>query len=90
MLQGGSSASVGGGGAAATGLVCSRVEVAAVAAGSGAGCRGGNGYGTGSARLRRCKDVRVLGEFEGGEDLPPRKGTTTSGIGFECPRLDLT
>ncbi len=22
----------------------------------------------------RCKDVRVLGEFEGGEDLPPRKG----------------
>jgi|SRR6266702_812047 len=38
----------------------------------------------------RCKDVRVLGEFEGGEDLPPDKGTTTSGIGFECPHLDLT
>ncbi len=34
--------------------------------------------------------MRVLGEFEGGEDLPPEKGTTTSGIGFECPHLDLT
>jgi len=37
-----------------------------------------------------CKDVRVLGEFKGGEDLPPEKGTMTSGIGFECPHLDLT
>ena len=36
MPQGGSSASVGGGRAATTGLVCSRVEVAAVVAGSGA------------------------------------------------------
>ena len=53
MLQGGSSASVGGGGAAAMGLVCSGVEVAAVVAGSGAGHRGGNGCGVGSVRLRR-------------------------------------
>jgi len=53
VLQGGSSASVGGGGAGVTGLVCSGVKVAAVVAGSGAGRRGGNGCGTESAQLQR-------------------------------------
>ncbi len=51
MLQGGSSASVGGGGAAAMGLVCSRVEVVAVMAGSGASRQGSNGCGAGSVQL---------------------------------------
>ncbi len=51
MLQGGSSASVGGGGAVAMGLVCSRVEVVAVIVGSGTGCQGSNGCGEGSAWL---------------------------------------
>ncbi len=45
MLQGGSSVSVGSGGAGATGLVCSRVKVVAVVAGSGTGRQGGNGCG---------------------------------------------
>ena len=50
------------------------------------------GESTDSASLGQpiCKDMRVLGEFEGGEDLPPDKGTTTSEIGFECPHLGLT
>ena len=47
MLQGGSSASVGGGGAGATELVCSGVEVATVVVGSGIGRRGSNGCGSG-------------------------------------------
>ncbi len=38
------------------------------------------GESTDSASLGQpiCKDVRVLGEFEGGEDLPPRKGKKTT------------
>ncbi len=53
MLQGGSSASVGGGGAGATGLVCSGVKVVAVVAGSGAGRRGGNSCGMELAWLQQ-------------------------------------
>ena len=53
VLQGGSSVSVGGGGAGATELVCSGVEVATVVVGSGVGRRGGNGCGGRLARLRR-------------------------------------
>ena len=45
-------ASVGGGGAAVTGLVCSGVEVVVVVVGSGAGRQGGNGCGVGLAWLR--------------------------------------
>jgi len=52
VLQGGSSVSVGGGGARATGLVCSRVEVVIVMVGSGASHQGGNGCGTESVQLQ--------------------------------------
>ena len=52
MLQGGSSASVGGGGAAVTGLVCSGVEVVAVMVGSCAGRQGGNSCGARLEQLR--------------------------------------
>ncbi len=51
MLQGGSSASVGGGGAVVMGLVCSGVEVATVVVGSGASCQGSNSCGVGSVWL---------------------------------------
>ncbi len=51
VLQGGSSASVGGGGAAVTGLVCNGVEVATVVAGSSISCQGSNSCGSRSVQL---------------------------------------
>ncbi len=34
---------------------------------------------------QRCKDVRVLGEFEGGEDLPSEKGIIDKWDWFRVP-----
>ncbi len=51
------------------GLVCSRVEVAAVVAGSCAGCQGGNGCGARLERLQRegaaCVCAREVGVVMG-------------------------
>ncbi len=83
MPQGGSSASVGGGRAATTGLVCSRVEVAAVVAGSGTGVEVAPvvEVATVVARGRRGCDG------EGG--LRPHEGRWRDGVALVLQRFEM-
>ncbi len=81
MPQGGSSASVGGGRAATTGLVCSGVEVVAVVAGSGAGVEVAPVVEVVVARGRRGCDG------EGG--LHPHEGRRRDGVAIVLQQFEM-
>jgi len=83
VLQGGSSESVGGGHAATTWLVCSRVEVAAVVAGSGAGVK--------VALVIEVAMVVVRGQrgCDGEGGLRPHKGRQRDGVAIVLQRFEM-